>query len=1101
MRKAVLDYLGQYQGLRRLAVLETVPGGDAEYFRANAYAVSEINPDNGNLPALKEADTAVYLGLTRGREDTLRALRAIYPHLADKSLLFITLPPGFEPDDCVSAGYALFDRIGDQNLWVLAKLGTVDIVLPVFNAYDHVLPCVESVLKHTVHIPYRLVVIDDASTDPRIFPFLKSLGSERVLLLRNETNQGFVKSSNRGLAAGPENDAVLLNSDTVVTRHWLVNLAKTVYRRPDIAGGNPLSNNASIYSLPEFSDLAPDSGLQEVGAILSGLPPEPLHEIPTAVGFCLFLKRKAIREVGLLDEIFGRGYGEENDFCMRAREKGYRLVLVPNAFVYHAGNVSMSAAGVLLPGQNGIEAHEQILNRRYPHYRELVQGYLRTKQFENIRHYATARVLEKQAAARKRILFFLHNPPDLDDTPGGTEFHVRDLVNGLKYRNVCYVSYVWNQCLFLEEHVNDVKSVFLYPLTKPLRPLTLRSHLLYDLYLRILREFRIDLVHIHHWMNATLDLIYAAKYLNLPALITLHDYYALSPDPTLSYKFHKNQYREDARPTPAYFQSVLGLGHVSLRNWRLEVRQALRLADEIIVPSETALAELRKVYARTRNVRVIDHGTPFFPAAQAERPAPEGPFSVCFTGYTHAKHKGYPQLRKIIASLLEQKIPVHLLGTAPGYWKRFLGDKNFRVHGLYRREEAVTRLRTINPSVVALLSTWKETFSYTLSEGWLAGIPVLAGPLGALRERIARHGGGIVLEDFETETWVGAVLKLAKDPERLRALKKSVGSIPFKTLDESVAEYETLYRHYLDLSGEAVDAPSEFRARDDVRGQGLDAYWQYIRTGRLPVRRRFWEALASWAVPVNRALAKLSPQTERSRAVPAPEPPLDIDHVSGHLRPYFKMKRRALFISGCPRTGTTILSRVLDSHPSVSMTMELGLVNLWHDVEKQMKVVSKGPRNPFEFPQRYHDLIRDNLAKAMLKSREEIHGWRKPHAAYIGDKYPPMVQYLEWLRQKFPDAKFILTLRERRATLESMCKLMPAIRRKAHERTYDNAAGILKAERQSPDVFIVTLEEIRRDKKRVFDRIAGFLEIEPCFDLSLVETEKILEAKSETVWP
>ena len=255
----------------------------------------------------------------------------------------------------------------------------VDIVIPVYNAPDDLRRCVDSVLACT-HGDYRLVLIDDASPDPAIAAFFAALAHRalsQLVLLRNDTNRGFTGTANRGMmhGAGEGRDVVLLNSDTVVTQGWLDALRRCAASSPHIGTITPFSNNAEICSFPRFcADNRWPEGTDPEGvrAALERAAVPTYPELPTGVGFCLFVRRDLIRGIGLFDEqAFGRGYGEENDFCLRAAAHGLRNVLCDDAFVAHVGGQSFAPLGLAPGGQN--------LGRlvaRYPRYKAEVADFI-----------------------------------------------------------------------------------------------------------------------------------------------------------------------------------------------------------------------------------------------------------------------------------------------------------------------------------------------------------------------------------------------------------------------------------------------------------------------------------------------------------------------------------------------------------------------------------------------------------------------------------------------------------------------------------------------------------------------------------------------------
>jgi len=132
----------------------------------------------------------------------------------------------------------------------------VDIVVPIYNAYEYTVECIKSVIKYTDLETHRLLLINDKSPDERILPTLKKFSEENsklnIIVLENEENLGFVKTVNKGMKYSDENDVLLLNSDTEVTKNWLDKIIKCAYTNSHIATVTPLTNNGTIYSIPNF---------------------------------------------------------------------------------------------------------------------------------------------------------------------------------------------------------------------------------------------------------------------------------------------------------------------------------------------------------------------------------------------------------------------------------------------------------------------------------------------------------------------------------------------------------------------------------------------------------------------------------------------------------------------------------------------------------------------------------------------------------------------------------------------------------------------------------------------------------------------------------
>lgn len=252
------------------------------------------------------------------------------------------------------------------------------VVIPVYNAAPEVDRCLETV-QATVPSGTDVLIIDDASPDPAVAAVLRAwLGREVPgwRILRNAENLGFVRTANQGMRLSMSlgrGDVVLLNSDTEVTRGWLQGLGRCLAADAAIATATPWTNNGEIASLPRFCAANPaPADAEAVAAVVADAGPARYPELPTAVGFCMAVARRAIDRLGLFDEtLFGIGYGEENDFSMRARDAGMRNVLCDDVYVVHLGGRSFGPLGVK-PGE---ESMRRLLSR-HPGYLEQVQAFI-----------------------------------------------------------------------------------------------------------------------------------------------------------------------------------------------------------------------------------------------------------------------------------------------------------------------------------------------------------------------------------------------------------------------------------------------------------------------------------------------------------------------------------------------------------------------------------------------------------------------------------------------------------------------------------------------------------------------------------------------------
>jgi GT2 family glycosyltransferase len=254
-----------------------------------------------------------------------------------------------------------------------ADRAPISIIIPVYRDQALVQACIASVLASLAHNRScaELVVIDDASPEPALSAWLDTQAAAgRLTLLRNVNNLGFIETVNRGLRQHPGHDALLLNADTLVHGDWIDRLAAALASAPDIASVTPWSNNGEISSFPKIASATPPPSpaeLARIDAIAATLHQSGASadvELPVCCGFTMLMRRSVIDQIGALDGVgLIRGYGEEVDWCLRARAAGFRHLAATGVFVAHTGTVSFRFEKTLRVRQNRL-----VLAARYPDF-------------------------------------------------------------------------------------------------------------------------------------------------------------------------------------------------------------------------------------------------------------------------------------------------------------------------------------------------------------------------------------------------------------------------------------------------------------------------------------------------------------------------------------------------------------------------------------------------------------------------------------------------------------------------------------------------------------------------------------------------------------
>lgn len=272
--------------------------------------------------------------------------------------------------------YVLLASLGDNTVWIPQEcfamyrhLKTVTIVVPVFNRWDVVKECIATLKEHVAH-HHKILIIDDASTEEGMEEHVQTMISDmdNAQYIRNDTNLGFVGTCNRVRELdASKNDILLLNSDAMLTKGSLEEMLCCLHANEHHGVCCPRSNAATIYTIDHqiHDPLDAYSCWKSMHHLLPRY-----SDMPTGHGFCMLIRRELIERFGLFDPIYGRGYNEENDFCMRVGRYGFRAVAANHAFAFHKGKASFGTEQSTLEQQN-----RAILDKRYPEFTERLKEF------------------------------------------------------------------------------------------------------------------------------------------------------------------------------------------------------------------------------------------------------------------------------------------------------------------------------------------------------------------------------------------------------------------------------------------------------------------------------------------------------------------------------------------------------------------------------------------------------------------------------------------------------------------------------------------------------------------------------------------------------
>ena len=607
--------------------------------------------------------------------------------------------------------------------------GPVTGIVPVHNAFEITRDCLARVLAHS-DIAHRVILVEDGSTDPRVRPWCEAFAAahgDRVELILPERNLGFVGAVNLAFARLAEVDfpghAVLLNSDALVPEAWLSRIIAPIAADPAIASVTPMSNDAEIFGAPVIctpNPLAPGMADRIDRVARRRDPARARADAPTGVGFCMALNAAFLRRIPGFDTAFGRGYGEEVDWCQRAEALGGRNLGIGTLYVEHRAGQSFGAEKAARMSQAGA-----IINARYPEYDQRVQAFIRSDPL-----IGTRLALALAALAEGEVPVYLGHIRG-----GGAELYLQERVAAARAAGggavVIRDDVAADGYLLEVTGAAGVTGGTFDSLAEILDLLALlpRRRLIYSCMvgardvLGALAAFRA----VGGWTGITL---------------LTHDYYPLCPGHTLM--DHRRIYC--ALPEPAACEACYGrldllteTRPASVAAWRAGWAEVYGAADEIVVFSQDSADKLTRIFPETAGrLRIAPHTLPFVPPPL---PRPAAPPRVIGVLGAIGHNKGGAVLQALAEANRDPDLRFVVIGELDPQFHH----ARINVHGRYPRTGWPEIAAGYGVSAWLIPSIGPETFSYTTHEVLATGLPVCAFDLGAQRDAVAAAPNGHIL--------------------------------------------------------------------------------------------------------------------------------------------------------------------------------------------------------------------------------------------------------------------------------------------------------------------------------------------------------------------
>lgn len=669
-----------------------------------------------NNPDVHEAGVNPLLHyLHHGRAEGRRTVPAIYAGYPDATE--DEAPSPVHPDD--DEWRSLAGRVCNEN-------AEVDVIVPVYKGESETLRCIHSVLSTTCRTPFELIVINDASPDKTLVEKLTELSSAGMFtLIENEKNRGFVQTVNRGMSLHEGRDVVLLNSDTEVYDGWLDRLVNASAVNDRAGTVTPLSNNATICSYPYFQHDNPfplELDYRELDLMVSEVNKGIVVEAPTGVGFCMLIKRGCIEEVGLFDEkTFGKGYGEENDFCQRAISAGWLNLIATDVFVRHWGSVSFQGEKARLAG-----SALRKVEKKHPRYLSDVAEFIRREPLsETHRRIDWARLLRLRR--EKNVLLICHA------RGGGTEKRVQEDINHFAAKG--YGVYQMRPVPGAPNLVSIGNPAARWlPNLAPVE--WTDSHGLRDMVEALHITDVISHSFVDYVKEAPLHLKNLVEAEGLKWVMNLHDYEVVCPRINL---FDENGYCNE--PEADVCNSCLrtcgsSFDETDIRAWRTTHEAAMQAAARVVVPDQDVKERLFRYYPGIK-VKVRPHERIVSEKITKKKIVLQAneKLRVVVMGAI-SKMKGFDVLHRCARDASSRGLPLKFSLMGYSMNDRLLEQAGVEVSGKYEDADALAKLDHLAPHIVLIPSICPETYSYTLSIGLTGGYPVMAFDIGAVARRM-----------------------------------------------------------------------------------------------------------------------------------------------------------------------------------------------------------------------------------------------------------------------------------------------------------------------------------------------------------------------------
>jgi len=630
---------------------------------------------------------------------------------------------------------------------------SIDIIIPVYNGYEFLNPLFDSLERNTLSA-HRLIVIDDCSPDDRVKPLLLERLKRHTnsIFLEHSENLGFVKSVNEGYSH-TKNHFIILNTDTEVPPYWLERVIYPILKMEKVASTTPFTNSGEIASFPNFiadNPIFEDMSVDDLDSSFRDVNPDRFYaEIPTGVGFCMGVNYDLIQDIGFfIEKDFGKGYGEENDWCQRSIVAGYRNLLVPNLFVYHKHGGSFTAE----QKRALIKENSKKLLKRYPNYDQDVQDYIKLNPHKELRE-----------------LLVIISSSKVD---GGVYLTIDHALGGgaNDYRDKRVEEYANNNRKVLELRYNYHQNIFTLKFRYKVYEFTFNIFSLDEV--KILMNY-IEIREI--FLNSTVSfktpyeilewIVELKSSTKAELILPIHDFYPICPNYTLL--DNSSRYCDipsdltkckECMKRREFDGDIFIEEEIDISKWREAWGEIIDISDKILCFSTSSKEILTKAYRDIDESRVelIPHKAQYqLEAIEIEPRDEDSTITIGILGSINVA-KGAEVIKELVERIEKENLDIQVVLI--GEISNPIISPKFKITGRYKRERLPSLIKNHKIDIFLIPSIWPETFSYTTQEIMMMNMPLMVFNLGAPAERVKDYKRGVVLE----ENYIDNILKYIK---------------------------------------------------------------------------------------------------------------------------------------------------------------------------------------------------------------------------------------------------------------------------------------------------------------------------------------------------